>query len=39
MENDCECEDTPILTYCKKCKRIYVVNKDGERIEILKQDA
>lgn len=34
IDDECNCEDTPIIVYCKKCKRAYLCTKDGERTEI-----
>ena len=34
MDKQCNCEDMPI-TYCKKCESFYVLDKEGNRDEIL----
>lgn len=31
---DCSCDDVPLLTYCKKCKNVYLVSSDGVRNEV-----
>lgn len=31
---DCECEDTPLIVYCKKCGRIHIVANEQVRIQI-----
>jgi hypothetical protein len=34
IEDDCNCEDTPLIVYCKKCKRVYLCTSKEERTEI-----
>lgn len=35
-KNNCVCEDLPI-TYCRKCGSFYVLDREGNREEILIQ--
>lgn len=38
IDDDCNCESIPFLTYCPKCKRIYLVDKDGDEREVSLSD-
>ncbi len=33
-ENICDCEDFPV-TYCKLCKSFFVLDKEGNRTELI----
>ena len=37
-DDDCECEDTPLIVYCNKCGRIHVVANEKERIQLTSQN-
>ena len=37
IEDDCECEDIPLITFCKKCKRFFLIGNEF-RWEISKSD-